>query len=307
MRAIFVASALLVTLLAGCDQPEKKSPDPRTFAEFMAAGVRANLNGHAAEAETDFRAAVNLAPAECEQQDQAREKQGLRRQGKNCPLLAQAQMSLALQLSTEGKISQAEPNFADASRILDAAPDAALNARLLHYQGVHLLDQYKSRNNNKSLQAAVLLDRARSAYQALLPSWKLEAQPHPVRKIVRNPFDPNSRLLTRSNWIIGVVPDQPAADPNLLGLIEVYRYLAIARRDVGAAEEADVYAGNALRLMQANNVARASIEARVYRTLGVDARDQAAPGREVNEGDRSLRPSEIALIMNRGEHGEAYP
>ena len=65
--------------------------------------------------------------------------------GKDNPNTATALMSLALQLSNEGRYAEADALFADAGKLVPRSADATATARLLHYRGLDALNQGKLR------------------------------------------------------------------------------------------------------------------------------------------------------------------
>src|SRR5215470_13103267 len=92
----------------------------------MAAGTRANLADNPGAAESAFRAALAL------------QQKAL---GKDNPNTSTALMSLALQLSDEGRYAEADALFTDATKLASSAADATARARLLHYRGLDALNQ----------------------------------------------------------------------------------------------------------------------------------------------------------------------
>jgi len=92
-------------------------------------------------------------------------------------------MSLALQLSSAGQFPQAEAQFGEAEQILAPTKERALKARLLHYRGIHKLNQKQPQ------EAEALLGSAQEAYTALVPPEALTREPVP--RIPRNRFDVN--------------------------------------------------------------------------------------------------------------------
>ncbi len=117
------ADALLASRLAA---KAFSSGDIGQFETLMAAGTRANLADNPGAAESAFRAALAL------------QQKAL---GKDNPNTSTALMSLALQLSNEGRYAEADALFADAGKLAPAAADATAQARLLHYRGLDALNQ----------------------------------------------------------------------------------------------------------------------------------------------------------------------
>jgi CHAT domain-containing protein len=308
MRALFACLTVSLFLVAGCQKPaptdywndsksvSQSDADAKTFEKLMAEGTRANLAGRPTEAEARFREAL------AEQR---------KHYGNDSPNLALPMMSLALQLSSSGQFTQAEAQFAESERVLRGSTDRGMKARLLHYRGVDMLNQKKPK------EADALLGAAQAAYAALVPPESLTRPPPP--KPVRNRFDVNGRAGVAQNYKLAGT--EVVIRPSLLGLIEVLRYRAIALRELGNPAEADTLTAFAARVAAANELARPSVLARVFRTEGVtaakeqmdlvaladlrrsdDAFEQALPG--------TKPAAEAALIhagefMHRGDTGAA--
>ena len=100
------ADALLASRLAA---KAFSSGDIGQFDALMAAGTRANLADNPAAAESAFRAALAL------------QQKAL---GNGNPNTATALMSLALELSNEGRYAEADALFADAIKLAPGAADA---------------------------------------------------------------------------------------------------------------------------------------------------------------------------------------
>ncbi len=288
-RMIWPGLTVLLVLLVGCDKPAPSDywtggskaagaadDGTRNFEKLMAEGTRANLAGRPAEAEARFREALS------EQR---------KRYGNDSPRLALPQMSLALQLSSMGQIPQADAQFAEAERVSGSSADKALKARLLHYRGIHLLNQ------KKAAEADIQLAAAQSAYTALVPPDDLTRQPTPRPN--RNNFDINATGKIGSSAGFKMLRNDPSVQPVLLGLIEVLRYRAIAKRDLGQLEEAGALTTLAARVAAANDLARPSVFARVFRTAGVTAAGQAQQDRALADLRRSDADFEVALPETR--------
>ncbi len=91
---------------AGSPHKAFSSGDIGQFDGLMSAGTRANLADNPGAAETAFRAALAL------------QQKAL---GKDNPNTATAMMSLALQLSNEGRYAEADAMFADAGKLVPAS------------------------------------------------------------------------------------------------------------------------------------------------------------------------------------------
>jgi len=288
MRVWFMTATILLALLVGCERPAPsdywtggakaaaRAGEGAAFDKTMAQGTRANLAGRPSEAEARFREALS-------------EQRKL--YGNDSPYLALPLMSLALQLSSLGEFPQADAQFAEAERVLRTSADRAMKARLLHYRGVHML------NENKPAEAEPLLGAAQVAYTALVPPEDLTREP--VRRPVRNRFDVNSFMTGGSTTSFKLLGTDPSVQPQLLGLIEVVRYRAIALRGLDKPAEAATLIAFAERVAAANDLGRPSVYARVFRTAGITAARQSQPDRALADLNRSDNDFETALPGTR--------
>jgi CHAT domain-containing protein len=283
MRTLFFALALLLMPLAGCERPAQSdywtgarkaqtSTTGKDFEKLMAEGTRANLAGRPSEAEARFRAALS-------------EQRKLH--GNDSPLLALPLMSLALQLSSEGQFPQADAQFAEAERVMRTSQDRAMKARLVHYRGIHML------NERKPQEAEQLLGAAQAGYTELVPADLLTREP--VQRASRNRFDVNAAGHMTVAQSLRTMNTDPGVQPALLGLIEVTRYRAIALRDLGKPQEADTLTAFAARVAAGNDLGRPSVYARVFRTEGVTLSQQSQTERALEDLGRSDDAFEVAL------------
>jgi CHAT domain-containing protein/tetratricopeptide (TPR) repeat protein len=255
------ADALLASRLAA---KAFSSGDVGQFDTLMAAGTRANLADNPGAAESAFRAALAL------------QQKAL---GKDNPNTATALMSLALQLSNEGRYAEAGSLFADADRLVPGSADATARARLLHYRGLNAMNQ------GQLEQALALLVQADAAYSGEIPADALAARVRTVR---------GSNQFSRSGQIrlADLMPSQdlitdPKAQSALLGLIEVRRNRGVVLRIMGRPQEADMVLNSAADLARGNGLARPILNARLYRTSGMTA---AAQG----EDDQALSDLQLS-------------
>jgi CHAT domain-containing protein len=246
------ADALLASRLAA---KAFSSGDVGQFDTLMAAGTRANLADNPGAAESAFRAALAL------------QQKAL---GKDNPNTSTAMMSLALQLSNEGRYADAESLFADAGKLVAGSADANAQARLLHYRGLDAMNQ------GQLEQALTLLTQADSAYAGDIPADALAARARPTIK--------SSNSFSRSGQIrlADLMPSQdlitdPKAQSALLGLIEVRRNRGVVLRIMGRPQDANAVLKSATDLARGNGLARPILNARLYRTSGVAA---AAEGQD---------------------------
>ncbi len=236
------ADALLASRLAA---KAFSSGDVGQFDALMAAGTRANLADNPGAAESAFRAALAL------------QQKAL---GKDNPNTSIALMSLALQLSDEGRYAEADALFADAGKLAPGAADSTARARLLHYRGIDAMNQ------GQLEQALSLLSQADTAYAAEVPADALAARARP----------PSATARTRQTRLADLMPAQdlltdPHAQSALLGLIETRRNRAVVLRIMGRGDEADAMLKSATDLARGNGLSRPLLNARLYRTSGVTA------------------------------------
>jgi CHAT domain-containing protein len=241
--------ALLATQLAS---RAFSAGDVGDYERLMALGARANLAENFATAEIAYRAALAV-------QQKA--------PGRNNPDTADALMHLALQVSDQGRFAEADALFKAADALAPMAADKAAPARLLHYRGLHALNQ------GHTDEALTLLTRAGTAYAALVPPESLHASATvtaalPVASVSSTANDlaslPNQRLMV-----------DPTAQSALMGLIETLRYRAVALRLLGRSTESAALIASAETLATANRMEVPLVSARLTRTA---ATTRAAAG-----------------------------
>jgi CHAT domain-containing protein len=278
-RALTGADALLATRLAA---QAMKSGDIGEYEHLMAAGTRANLADSPVAAERAFRAALSL------------QQKAL---GADNPNTADPLMLLALQLSNQGQYVEADRAFARADALAARSADPAAPARLLHYRGLHALNQ------NHPDQALALLGQAEQTYARLVPPDALAAR------------NANSRLLARAGagGFADMLPDQalltdPVVQSSLLGIIETRRNQAIALQELGRKADADKELAAAATVARANNLDQPIVTSRLYRTQGmIDGRPVIAVNRLTLSSDnftRALPGSRSYAITSLLQAGE---
>lgn len=229
------ADALLAQRLAA---QAFSSGDVGKFNELMAAGVRANLADEPAAAEAAFRAALAV------------QRKAL---GHDSPETALPLMSLALELSDEGRYKDAETLFAQAEKLAPQSADPTAVARLLQYRGLDL------QNQHQDAKALTFLAAANNAYAEVLPADVLNARPEVE--------------LAAARGIAGQLPNSELFDPRvhtaLVGLIEVRRNIAVMLQDDGKPREAATMLQSALDVARGNNVAVPGLTARLYRDSAI--------------------------------------
>ena len=238
----------------------------------MTAGIRANLADDPADAELAFRAALAL------------QRKVL---GRDDPNAATALLSLAVQLSNQGRDAEANELFAEAAPLVPRSADSTTQARFLHYRGL------AAKNQGKPDEALALLTQAEAAYAAWIPADALQAHSGPramtgslvaagqqTESLVR----PNPELLA-----------DPRAQLAMAGLLEARRNRALVLRQLGRPEEAEAVVASAIDLAKANGVDRPMLSARLYRTLGVAASSKGANTTSVADFARSSGGFAVAL------------
>ncbi len=240
------ADALLASRLAA---QAFSSGDIGQFDALMSAGTRANLADNPGAAESAFRAALAI------------QQKAL---GKTNPNTATPLMSLALQLSNEGRYAEAEALFAQAERLVAGSAEPTARARLAHYRGLDALNQ------GKLEPALALLNQADAQYASQVPVSALNAKPvAPV----------TNRFLRTQARLGDLMPSQelltdPRAQSALLGLVETRRNRGVVLRLLGRPEEADAALESASDLARGNGLARPLLTARLYRTSALSAAAQ---------------------------------
>ncbi len=232
------------------------SSDVGLSDELMIRGALANQVGNPVAAETAYRAALAV-------QQKAF--------GPNDPRTSVTITRLALQLSNEGRFTEAEQLFHQADQLAPRnTADPLAMPLLLQYRAMNDIQQ-------KQPQAALpLLAKAEAGFAAVVPTSGLQAQPPPPRTV--NPFVTNtlSRLAPLLNP--GEVLRNPMEDAAIDHLIEVRRYRAVALQALGRTRESQAALASAVALDRSTRRAGSVEAARLARDSGVFA---AASGSSV--------------------------
>ena len=245
------------------------SGDVGQFDQLMTAGTRANLSDNPGAAEAAFRAALAL------------QRKAL---GHDNPNTATPLMSLALQLSNEGRYAESDAQFALAEKLVKGSAEPTAVARLAHYRGIDAL------NRGRLPEAIQSLNQADAAYAAQVPEEALKARP------VAGAGNRFSRTGSFQDLATAdALLTDPRAQSALLGLIEVRRNRAIALRLTGKPEQADAVLQSANDLARGNGLARPIVNARLYRTLGVTAAAQGDQAQALADLKRSTAAFDRAL------------
>ncbi len=210
--------------------------DVGEYERLMSLGARANLAENFAAAEIAYRAALALEQ---------------RKLGRDNPDTVTALMHLALQVSDQGRFTDADALFKQADALAPRASDKAAVARLQHYRALHALNQ------GRNEQALTLLQSAESGYAALVP---------------RDSLTPNVQLASVGGASdLAIFPGQgltldPTTQSALIGLIEARRYRAIVLRQLGRPTESAAAIASAESLARANHLSVPLVSARLSRT-----------------------------------------
>jgi CHAT domain-containing protein len=219
------------------------SGDIAQYETLMTAGLAANLADRPDQAERAYRAALAL-------QEKA--------QGAGSPAAAAALMSVALQLSNQGRFDEAQGFFDRAAQALRAPGAAQLDvnglARLTLYQGLNALNRrdYKSASED--------FTRATAAFKAQAPDVSDAVIAHAGQKTALSDAVASSRAY-----------ETLAQKEALLGMLEARRNLAVAQRLGGDAKAADQTSRATESFAAANGLTAPLYAARLYRTAAISA------------------------------------
>jgi CHAT domain-containing protein len=178
--------------------------------------------------------------------------------GNNNPATVGPMLELALNLSDAGQYPEADSLFQQAEAKAPRASDPAAVAKLLHYRGLDALNQ------NNDAQALTYLRQAEASYAALLPPDLLQAQPTGasnqalfsiIHQAGASAFNSDQATL-----------NSPVTQTALLGVIDCWRYQAIALRAQGDKAGAAAAIGTADRIAAANDLEPPMLGGRLDRT-----------------------------------------
>jgi len=255
------------------------SNDVGQYETLMTAGQRANRAGDFGAAERAYRAALQL-------QEKAL--------GRDNPNVVNALMSLALQLSNQGRAIEADALFARADGLASHATDGSSVARLAHYRGLNALNQ------GHFDDALARLRRAETMYAALVPPDRLTArQPAKLRGF-------NTSLLPGQNTLSDLTTQDA-----LLGIIEARRNQGIALRELGRPAEGEAVVERARSFAIDVGLNQSIVSARVSRTMGVGlaaagkpeeaASDLDAAGAAFQRGAPATKPVAMTALLRAKE------
>lgn len=261
MEAVVPSLQRSIGVLAGRAQPlpaeegARKSvgrrPDPNDFQGLMLAGSAANREGFSEEAADHFRAAVAL-------QDRAAKKDDWG--------LSSALIALGVQLSNQGKFTEADAIFARASepRLLRSA--ALSQASFNHYKAMHLLNIGVARKDKAMLASSLELMRsAERDYLANLPPGAALASPNTELMVRFAPITILSQLGQGQQTFGSSRSDLETA----MGVIETRRGQALILRAREEQDEALTVALSAEEFARSRGLTLPKVAAFFYRTTGM--------------------------------------
>ena len=211
--------------------------------QLTADGARENREGNYAAAEADYRRVVEVQE---------------KLVGPNNPALAVPLARQAVQVSNQGRFAESERLLARANKLatLPSQPDPAALPLTIHLTALDKL------NRDQPAEALTLLTQAESGFRHLVPKGVLTGRPR-TDAVARSTAEQMSTYAEDA----ALLSNQSTNDA-LHGLLETYRYRAIALRGLGRGAEADAVL-NTARTMFAGRDPR--LAARYFRTAGMGA------------------------------------
>ena len=241
------SDSLLASRLAG---QNFKAGDVGAYEQLMAAGASANETEDFSAAEEAYRKALLI-----------QQKLGTDNSGAALPTAL-----LALQVASQGRVSEADGLLARADALAASSGDPEITAPLLFTRA------QMAERRDLHAEALGLLRRAEVNYSAQLPPEVLNARPRPVRG---NIVAISQRASTAgSTDLLGrdLLTDTRTRNA-VLGLVETRRNEAIVLRRMGRLPEATAKLQAAQTLAAGNNLRVAVLQARLDRTAGELAAD----------------------------------
>jgi CHAT domain-containing protein len=252
------------------------SGDIGQYNKLMTLGSQANQAEDFPAAVIAYRAALSLQ----------QKKLGNDNAGTVGPML-----ELALNLSDAGQYPEADSLFQQAAAKAPLSSDPTAYAKLLHYRG---LDELNQGHDQKSLDD---LRTAEAAYAALLPPELLQAQP----AAAANPalfsviHQAGAGALSSDQATL----NSPVTQTALLGVIDSWRYQAIALTGLGQTAQAGAAMATADRISAANDLAPPTLSARLSRTGATMAAAGGQTGAAISGLDSAAANFALALPGSR--------
>jgi len=202
--------------------------------------------------------------------------------GAGNPNTAAALVSLALNLSNQHRLAEAEVLFRRADAITPAAADPVAMARLRHYRALHEL------NGDHPEAALPLLDDATARYAALLPEAVVSAQ-----AAGRNTGQAEQGVVTLAD---------PVSQSAILGLAEARRTRGIVLARLGRTDDAAVAVASGRSLLRRAGLEANMLAGRALRTAG---RADFRAGRAAESARLLTQAAARFAIAAPGERPEA--
>ncbi|MDE1896302.1 MAG: CHAT domain-containing protein, partial [Rhodospirillales bacterium] len=260
------------------------SGDVGQYEALMTLGAKANQGEDFPTAVIAYRAALALQ----------QKKLGADNPGTVVPMLA-----LALNLSDQGLYPEAQAQFAAAARLAPRASDPTAPATLFYDEA---LDQLNQGHNQ---QAIALLGQSRQLYAALVPPELLQPQPDTTRGnalfAISAPAGADTLMASQMTL------NSPVTQAALLGVIETWRYQALALDNLGNETGSRQAIATAKRIADDNGLQPPALDARLDRTGATlaaangepltAAQDLASATADFNDSLPGTRPvAETALL-----------
>ncbi|MBR0674359.1 tetratricopeptide repeat protein, partial [Neoroseomonas soli] len=251
-------SAALELAVARLSADAFGAADVGRYEQLMALGRDLNQTENFAAAEDAYRAALAVQE---------------RVLGRDNPNTATAMLHLAVNLSNQRRLAEAQVLLDRAATLAPRAADPATPARVLHYRGLHAL------NAGDAAAAAAMLEQAEAGYAALVPNINASRE------------GDGTDLLA-----------DPLQQSAVLGLAEAKRNRAVALSRTGRGQEATALVAEARQVLR-----RAGLEPNmmVGRALRTEAGADIRLGRTVAAASLLERAAGRFGIAAPGERPEA--
>jgi len=252
-------SAALELALARLSADAFGTADVGRYEQLMMLGRDLNQTENFAAAEDAYRAALAVQE---------------RVLGRDNPNTATAMLHLAVNLSNQRRLAEAQLLLDRAATLAPRAADPATPARLLHYRGLHAL------NSGDANRAIGLLLEAEAGYALLAPTATQTQREQEIADLVADPLSQSA----------------------VLGLAEAKRNRAVALTRAGRAEEAPALVAQARLVLR-----RAGLEPNmmVGRALRTEAGADIRLGRTAAAASLLERAATRFSIAAPGERPEA--
>ncbi len=249
------ASAQVSALAAAGTAAEALSADDQaSYDNLVRTATNANRLGQSASAESAWRDILRL-----------QEKRRKPANGADDPATTTALISLALQLSNEGRFAEADGYFDRARRLVANSLDPNNTARFPHYEAIHLLNQHKPE------LALPMLELAEARYDRLAGiEPATDSQAGGGAELAGT--DRAAEADGRSDSFAGQQCNlDPARCSALAGIVEVRRNESWALRMLGRTADSEAAIQSAQRFALANGLSQPRVQSYLLRTAGLAA------------------------------------